>query len=89
LSSLTALRILCKPVFRRSTFPWHLTIPVDECARRVIRSTHKTASDKPKAKIEREGKEMVQIISADTEALSEKICPHPNATTSGRRSGLG
>ena len=56
--------------------------------RRVIRPTHKTASDEPKARSEREGKEMVQIISAETEALIEKICPHANATASGRRSGL-
>jgi len=56
--------------------------------RRVIRLAHKTASNKPKAKSEREGKEMVQIISAETEALIEKICPHANATTSGRRNGL-
>jgi hypothetical protein len=56
--------------------------------RRVIRPTHKTASDKPKASREREGKEMVQIISAGTEVLIEKICPHANATASGRRNGL-
>ena len=56
--------------------------------RRVIRPTHKTPSDEPKAKSESEGKEVVQIISADTEALIEKICPHANATASGRRSGL-
>jgi hypothetical protein len=56
--------------------------------RGVIRPTHKTASNKPKAKSEMESKEMVQIISAETEALIEKICPHANATTSGRRSGL-
>jgi len=56
--------------------------------RRVIRPTHKTASDEPKARSEMESKEMVQIISADTEALIEKICPHANATASGRRSGL-
>ena len=56
--------------------------------RRVIRPTHKTASDEPKAKSETENNEMVQIISAETEALIEKICPHANATASGRRSGL-
>ena len=56
--------------------------------RRVIRLAHKTVGDEPKAKSEREGKEMVQIISAETEALIEKICPHANATTSGRRNGL-
>ena len=56
--------------------------------RRVIRPTHKTASDEPKAKSEKESKEVVQIISADTEALIEKNCPHTNATASGRRSGL-
>ena len=56
--------------------------------RRVIRPTHKTASDEPKAKSETENKEMVQIISAETEALIEKICPHANATASGRTSGL-
>jgi hypothetical protein len=56
--------------------------------RRVIRPTHKTASDEPKAKIERESKEMVQITSAEKEALIEKICPRTNATASGRRSGL-
>jgi hypothetical protein len=31
--------------------------------------------------------EKAQIISAETEALIEKICPHANVT-SGRRSGL-
>jgi hypothetical protein len=56
--------------------------------RRVIRPTHKTASDEPKAKSEMESKEMVQFINADTEALIEKICPHANATAGGRRSGL-
>ena len=56
--------------------------------RRVIRPTHKTASDEPKAKSEKESKEVVQIISADTEALIEKNCPHTNATASGRKSGL-
>jgi hypothetical protein len=56
--------------------------------RRVIRLTHKTASDEPKVKSETESKEMVQIISAETEALIEKTCPHTNATASGRRSGL-
>ena len=56
--------------------------------RRIIRPTHKIASDDPKARSERESKEMVQIISADTEALIEKICPHANATASGRKSGL-
>ena len=56
--------------------------------RRVIRLTHKTASDEPKAKSETESKEKVQIISAETEALIEKTCPHANATASGRRSGL-
>jgi hypothetical protein len=56
--------------------------------RQVIRSTRNTASDETKARSERESKEMVQIISADTEALIEKICPHANATASGRRSGL-
>jgi hypothetical protein len=30
----------------------------------------------------------VQIISADTEALIEKTCPHADATASGRRNGL-
>ena len=30
----------------------------------------------------------VQIISAGTEAVVEKICPHANATANGRRSGL-
>jgi hypothetical protein len=39
-------------------------------------------------KSESEAKEKVQIISADTEALIEKICPHANATANGRRSGL-
>ena len=56
--------------------------------RRVIRPTHKTASDEPKAKCEMESNEMVQIISADTEALIENIYPHANATASGRRNGL-
>jgi hypothetical protein len=56
--------------------------------RRVIRPTHKTASDESKAKIEKENKEVVQIISADMEALIEKTCPHANATASGRKSGL-
>jgi len=56
--------------------------------RRVIRPTDKTASDESKAKSDREGKEVVQIISADTEALIEKTCPHTNATAGGRKSGL-
>jgi hypothetical protein len=56
--------------------------------RRVIRPTHKTASDESKAKSEKENKEKVQIISAETEALIEKNCPHANATASGRKSGL-
>jgi hypothetical protein len=56
--------------------------------RRVIRLAHKTASDESKARSEREGKEVVQIISADTEALIEKICPRRNAIASGRKSGL-
>ena len=56
--------------------------------RGVIRPTHKTASNKPKARSEMESKEMVQIISAETEALIEKICPRANATASGRTSGL-
>jgi hypothetical protein len=56
--------------------------------RRVIRPTRKTTGDEHKARSEREGKEMVQIISAETEALIEKICPHANATASGRKSGL-
>ena len=63
-------------------------IPVDECGQRVIRPTHKTASDEPKAKSEKENKDKVQIISAETEALIEKNCPHTNATASGRKSGL-
>jgi hypothetical protein len=88
LSSLAALRILCKPVFRRSTFPWHLLIPIDECGQAGNKPAHKTMSDEPKASRERGGKEMVQIISAETEALIEKICPHANATASGRRNGL-
>lgn len=57
-------------------------------ARRVIRPTRNTASDETKARSERESKEMVQITSPDTDALIEKICPHANATASGRRSGL-
>jgi hypothetical protein len=56
--------------------------------RRIIRLTHKTVSDEPKAKSEKESKEVVQIMSADTEALIEKICPHANATASGWRNGL-
>jgi len=56
--------------------------------RRVIRPTHKTASDESKAKSENENKEKIQIISAETEALIEKTCPHTNATASGRKSGL-
>jgi len=56
--------------------------------RGVVRPTHKTASNKPKAKSEMESKEMVQIISAGMEALFEKICPDANATSSGRRNGL-
>ncbi|MGA2240118.1 MAG: hypothetical protein ABSG74_13000 [Candidatus Bathyarchaeia archaeon] len=63
-------------------------IPVDERGQGVIRPTHKTANDESKARSEREGKEMVQIISAETEALTEKNCPHANGTASGRRSGL-
>jgi len=55
---------------------------------RIIRPTHKTASDEPKAKSKKENREKVQIISADTEALIEKNCPHTNATASGRKSGL-
>jgi hypothetical protein len=54
----------------------------------VIRPTRNTVSDEMKARSERERKEMVQIISADAEALIEKICPHANATAGGRRSGL-
>jgi hypothetical protein len=57
-------------------------------ARQVIRPTHNTASDETKARSEMESKEKVQIISAETEALTEKTCPHANATASGRRSGL-
>jgi len=57
-------------------------------ARRVIRPTRNTASDETKARSERESKDKVQIISADTDALIEKTCPHANATASGRRSGL-
>jgi hypothetical protein len=53
-----------------------------------MRPTHKTASDESKAKNEKENKEKVQIMSADTEALIEKNCPHTNATASGRKSGL-
>jgi len=56
--------------------------------RRVIRPTRNTVSDEMKARTERESKEKVQIISADTEALIEKTWPHANATASGRRSGL-
>jgi hypothetical protein len=56
--------------------------------RRVIRPTHKTASDESKARSEREDEETAQIISAGAKALIEKICPHANATASGRRSGL-
>jgi hypothetical protein len=56
--------------------------------RRVIRPTHKTANDESKTKNEKENKEKVQIISAETEALIEKNCPHTNATASGRRNGL-
>ena len=56
--------------------------------RRVIRLAHKTASDESKAKSEMESKEMVQIISAEREALIEETCPHTNATASGRKSGL-
>jgi hypothetical protein len=56
--------------------------------RQVIRPPHKTASDEPKASRERESKEKVQVISAETEALIEKICPHANVTASGRRNGL-
>jgi hypothetical protein len=56
--------------------------------RRVIRPTHKTASDETKAKSENENKERIQIISAETEALIEQICPHANVTASGRRNGL-
>jgi hypothetical protein len=82
------LRILCEPVLRRSTFPWHLRFQLMNAVRRVIRPTHKIASYAPKARGDREGKEMVQIISAETEALIEKICPHANATASGGRSGL-
>jgi len=82
------LRILCEPVFRGSTFPWHLRFQLMNAVRRIIRPTHKTASDEPKAKSEKENKEKVQIISADTEALIEKNCPHTNATASGRRNGL-
>ena len=52
--------------------------------RRIIRLTHKTVSDEPKAKSEKENKEVVQIIGAETEALIEKTCPHTNATASGR-----
>ena len=37
--------------------------------RRVIRPTHKTASDEPKTKSITGNKEMVQIISAETEAF--------------------
>lgn len=55
-------------------------------ARRVIRPTQNSSSDEPKARSERESKEKVQIISADTEALIEKTCPHATAK-SGRRSG--
>ena len=54
----------------------------------VIRLTHKTASEDVNARSERESKEMVQIISAGTEALIEQFCPHVNATASGRRNGL-
>ena len=56
--------------------------------RRVIRPTQRTVSDEAKARSEREGKKMVQIISVETEALIEKTCPHTNATASGRKSGL-
>jgi hypothetical protein len=88
LSSLTALRILCKPVFRGSTFPWHLPIPIDECGQAGNKPTHNAESYETKVKIESETREKVQIISAETEALIEKTCPHANATASGRRSGL-
>jgi len=57
-------------------------------AKRVIRPARNTATDKMKARSERESKEVVQIISAEIEALIERICPHANATASGRRSGL-
>ena len=56
--------------------------------RRVKRPTRNTASDEMKTGSERESKEKIQIISADTEALIEKTCPHANVTASGRRSGL-
>jgi hypothetical protein len=85
---LRALRILYKPVFRGSTFPWHLLIPIDECGQAGNKTNTQDSERRTKARSEREGKEMVQIISAETEALSEKICPHANATTSGRRNGL-
>jgi len=54
--------------------------------RQVIKTN--TASHKSKPKSEMESKEVVQIISADTEAVIEKICPHADVTASGRRSGL-
>ena len=57
-------------------------------ARRVIRPAQNSSSDEPKARSERESKEKVQIISAETDALIEETCPHANATASGRRSGL-
>jgi len=85
---LTAWRILYKPVFRGSAFPWHLSIPIDECGQAGNKTNAQHRKRRDEARSERESKGKVVIISADTEALIEKICPHANATAGGRRSGL-
>ena len=79
------MRILHKLVFRGSVFPWHLSIPVDECGQ----AGNKTNAQHSKRRAEDEGgKQKVPIIRADAPALIEKICPHANVTAAGRKSGL-
>jgi len=63
-------------------------ISVDECGQAGNKTNTQDSELRVEAKSEKENKEKVQIISAETEALIEKICPHANATASGRRSGL-
>jgi hypothetical protein len=82
------LRILYKPVFRGSTFLWHLPIPIHECGKAGNKTNTQHSERRDEARSERESKEKVQIISAETDALIEETCPHASATASGRRSGL-
>jgi hypothetical protein len=56
LSEQVSLRILYKPVFRRSTFPWHLLIPIDECGQ-TGNKTNTQDSERRTEGEERDGKQ--------------------------------